>query len=90
MLTDPTFRPRNATMLAKTYAPKQKFRFAVPQHEFLDFSGPGGEPVRKGKIRLCFISLFCSTFSPLVLKKLFSSKESMQIHRSYIAKLYTA
>lgn len=48
-VADPTWRPRNADLLKKTYAPKQKFKFAVPSPEFLDFSGPGGEPVRQGE-----------------------------------------
>jgi allophanate hydrolase len=44
---DPTWRPRAEARLAQTYARGQPFRFAVPSPEFLDFSGPGGAPVRR-------------------------------------------
>ena len=45
---DATWRPRVAAAVAKTYTPKQKFKFGVPTAEFLDFGGPGGEPVKRG------------------------------------------
>lgn len=44
---DPTFRPRSTDVLSRTFAPKQKFKFAVPSAEFLEFHGPGGDSVRK-------------------------------------------
>ncbi|GAB4814951.1 hypothetical protein N2152v2_001997 [Parachlorella kessleri] len=45
-IADPTYRPRNAQLLHRQYSPGSPFRFALPQPEFLDFSGPGGEPMR--------------------------------------------
>ncbi|KAL4513659.1 hypothetical protein Ndes2526A_g04990 [Nannochloris sp. 'desiccata'] len=46
---DPTWRQRRTEYLSKSFAsgPKKKFRFAVPAPQYMDFSGPGGEPVRK-------------------------------------------
>lgn len=49
-ISDPTFRPRDRALLAKALPAKAAapaFRFAVPAPEFLDFSGPGGEPARR-------------------------------------------
>jgi len=45
-VSDPTWRSRVSEMIAKTYTPKQKFKFGVPTAEFLNFSGPGGQPVK--------------------------------------------
>ncbi len=45
---DPTYRIPNPVNLTKVYKPKSGFRFAVPQPEFLDFSGPGGATVQRG------------------------------------------
>ena len=46
---DPTWRPRRSELLPKSFSTgsKKKFRFAVPAPQYMDFSGPGGEPVRK-------------------------------------------
>jgi allophanate hydrolase len=47
---DPTWRPRRTELLSKSLgssSSKKKFRFAVPAPQYMDFSGPGGEPVRK-------------------------------------------
>jgi allophanate hydrolase len=47
---DPTWRPRRTELLSKSFgtsSSKKKFRFAVPAPQYMDFSGPGGEPVRK-------------------------------------------
>ena len=44
---DATWRVPRSDFLTKTYTPKQKFKFAVPAAQYLDFSGPGGEPVRR-------------------------------------------
>jgi len=51
-ISDPTYRPRVHEMLTKTYSPSQPFKFGVPASNFLDFSGPGGEPVRQGERKL--------------------------------------
>jgi allophanate hydrolase len=46
-VSDPTWRPRRSEMLQKTYAPKQKFKFAIPSAEFMSFAGPGGDAVAR-------------------------------------------
>ena len=48
-VSDLTWRPHRTELLKKSFAAgaKSKFKFAVPAPEFLDFSGPGGEPVRR-------------------------------------------
>lgn len=56
---DATWRPRNDAALAKTYAPKQKFKFGVPSGEFLDFDGPGGDQVKKGELGFVFCFFVC-------------------------------
>lgn len=45
---DLTWRPRRPELLKKSFSGgKSKFKFGVPAAEFLDFTGPGGEPVRR-------------------------------------------
>lgn len=47
--TDPTYRPSNPELLAKSYSRGAAFRFALPQPQYLNFSGPGGEEARQGE-----------------------------------------
>lgn len=48
--SDHTWRPQRTELLTKSLSmrkPGPRFRFGVPSREFLDFSGPGGDVVRR-------------------------------------------
>jgi hypothetical protein len=46
---DPTYRPQTVELPGKRYTSGAPFKFALPQPEFLNFSGPGGEPMKRGE-----------------------------------------
>lgn len=48
---DPTYRPPTQQLLELRYSPGVAFRFAIPQQQFLDFSGPGGTEVKIGRLQ---------------------------------------
>lgn len=45
-VSDPTWRPQNTELRNKSFVPKQKFKFSLPEQKFWKFDGPGGESVR--------------------------------------------